>query len=89
MEFKHKIAVVTGAARGIGLAVCQALVAEGCKVVIVDINAEAAEQAAEAIRQSGGEALALACDATVEGIPGAVTVSGSQAGSIFSAASLL
>jgi NAD(P)-dependent dehydrogenase (short-subunit alcohol dehydrogenase family) len=66
MEFKDKIAVVTGAARGIGLAVCQALVAEGCKVVIVDINADAAEAAAEAIRQSGGQALALACDVAVD-----------------------
>ena len=66
MEFKDKIAVVTGAARGIGLAVCQALVAEGCKVVIVDINVEAAEASAEAIRQSGGQALALGCDVSVD-----------------------
>ncbi len=79
MEFKHKIAVVTGAARGIGLAVCQALVAEGCKVVIVDINAEAAEQAAEAIRQSGGEALALACDVSSDSQVAAVGLAVQQA----------
>jgi len=62
MEFKDKSAVVTGAARGIGQAVCQALADAGCRVAIVDINAAAAELAAASIRRSGGDAIALACD---------------------------
>lgn len=62
MEFKDKTAVVTGAARGIGLAVCQALAQDGCRVVIVDINGPAAEESASSIRSTGGDAMAVACD---------------------------
>jgi 2-hydroxycyclohexanecarboxyl-CoA dehydrogenase len=62
MNFTGKTAVVTGAARGIGLAVCEALAKEGCRVVIADINAQGAELAADGIRRAGGEAIAVACD---------------------------
>jgi 3-oxoacyl-[acyl-carrier protein] reductase len=59
---KDKIAVVTGAGRGIGASIAQALAREGAKVVIVDIDPEQAEKAAAALRESGGEAIPQAAD---------------------------
>jgi NAD(P)-dependent dehydrogenase (short-subunit alcohol dehydrogenase family) len=59
-----KIAVVTGAARGIGLAVATRYAAEGATVVLSDIDAAAAESAAAGI---GGSASAIAADVTDEG----------------------
>jgi len=49
MSFEGKVAVVTGGASGIGLAVCQALAAKGAKVVVADFNAEAGEKVADEI----------------------------------------
>src|ERR1700722_2008973 len=43
-ELKDKIAVVTGAASGFGAAIARALLAEGCRVYLADINLPAAEQ---------------------------------------------
>jgi len=57
-----KAAVVTGGAAGIGLAICQRLVEEGCIVGIFDINAAGAEKAAAEI--GSGKAHAVACDIT-------------------------
>jgi NAD(P)-dependent dehydrogenase (short-subunit alcohol dehydrogenase family) len=57
-----RVAVVTGAAHGIGLATAQVLSAAGAAVVIMDIDAGAAETAAEGIRDAGGRAAALAVD---------------------------
>lgn len=56
-----RVAVVTGGARGIGLAIAQALVREGAKVVIGDIDEHASESAVQAL---GGEGVARAvrCD---------------------------
>jgi NAD(P)-dependent dehydrogenase (short-subunit alcohol dehydrogenase family) len=47
MEFDGKVAVVTGAAMGIGLACAEALHAEGAAVLIADINVEKGKEAAE------------------------------------------
>ena len=47
MEFEGKVAVVTGAAMGIGLACAEALHAEGAAVLIADVNAEKGEEAAK------------------------------------------
>lgn len=60
-RLEGKTALITGAARGIGLAFAHAYAAEGARVVIGDINADAARHAAEAI---GGEATAQALDVT-------------------------
>jgi 3-oxoacyl-[acyl-carrier protein] reductase len=62
MRVKDKVAIVTGAAQGIGLAYAQALAREGAKVVLVDINKDAAEASAAALRDGGAEAIALALD---------------------------
>lgn len=57
-----KIALVTGSARGIGLAVARAFVREGAAVVVADVNAASAEEAAAGLRQGGGRATAVAVD---------------------------
>jgi NAD(P)-dependent dehydrogenase (short-subunit alcohol dehydrogenase family) len=62
MRLKDKVAVVTGAAKGIGLACARALSAEGAKVVLADIEVAAGERAAEEIQAGGAEALFVACD---------------------------
>ncbi len=62
MEFTDRVAVVTGAARGIGKAIALAFVGEGAKVALVDIAAEALERVREEIEGRGGQALPLPCD---------------------------
>jgi 3-oxoacyl-[acyl-carrier protein] reductase len=62
MEFSDKTAIITGAASGMGLLTAQKLAADGANVVLTDVNADAVENAAEAIRRAGGEALALQVD---------------------------
>ncbi|HWJ97800.1 MAG TPA: SDR family NAD(P)-dependent oxidoreductase [Acidimicrobiales bacterium] len=60
-ELSGKVAVVTGAASGIGLAMVQAFVAEGMQVVMADIEAEALEKAAAELPE-GTEVLTVVCD---------------------------
>jgi NAD(P)-dependent dehydrogenase (short-subunit alcohol dehydrogenase family) len=64
MEFTGKVAVVTGAGNGIGRQAALAFAGRGAKLVAVDRDAAGAEAAAGAIRQQGGEALAVAADVT-------------------------
>ncbi|HZO37344.1 MAG TPA: glucose 1-dehydrogenase [Solirubrobacteraceae bacterium] len=59
-----KIALVTGAAQGIGRASAQRLAAEGAVVVVADANAEGAEETAKLIRDAGGSAKARPVDVT-------------------------
>ena len=63
-EFSGKIAIVTGAARGMGYAVAKRLAVGGASVVINDINAETAARAASDLHALGHEALALPGDVT-------------------------
>lgn len=66
-RFAGRVGLVTGAANGIGLAAAQRLGAEGARMVLVDIDAQALEPACEAVRQAGApQALALACDVSAE-----------------------
>ncbi len=62
MRLKDQVAVITGAARGIGLACAKRFAAEGAKVVLSDVSAEAGEQAAEEIQASGADAIFVTCD---------------------------
>jgi NAD(P)-dependent dehydrogenase (short-subunit alcohol dehydrogenase family) len=57
-----KVAVVVGGATGIGAATAARLGEEGCRVVIGDIAADAAQRTAERIVASGGTAVHVACD---------------------------
>jgi 3-oxoacyl-[acyl-carrier protein] reductase len=56
MRLDGRVAVVTGGGKGIGKAYCKGLAAEGAKVVVADIDVEAATSAADEIRAAGGSA---------------------------------
>src|SRR5581483_4568230 len=67
MRFTDRVAIVTGAASGIGLATAKRLGAEGARVVIADLNPEKAEAAAAQVQQAGAPAVwASACNVAVE-----------------------
>src|SRR5208337_5081166 len=73
MRLDGKVALVTGAGRGIGFSLVRQLAAEGARVLVNDLDAEPAEAAAQAIRKSGGTAVAY---------PGSVTDKGFARGFI-------
>jgi 3-oxoacyl-[acyl-carrier protein] reductase len=62
MRLSDKIAIITGAARGIGAATAGQMAAEGAQVVVVDIDLAEAEAHAASIRERGGRAEAAVCD---------------------------
>lgn len=64
MDFKGKVAVVTGAANGIGRAVSMGFAERGAKVVLVDRDGAGAKAAAQAIEQKGGAAISVTADVT-------------------------
>ncbi|HEY8424472.1 MAG TPA: 3-oxoacyl-ACP reductase FabG [Limnochordales bacterium] len=64
MSSERRVAIVTGAARGIGKAIAQRLVADGCTVVVADVDEAAAARAAESMQGSGGQAVAMGLDVT-------------------------
>ncbi|RDI43773.1 3-hydroxybutyrate dehydrogenase [Aquicella lusitana] len=66
MRLKDKIAVITGAASGIGKRIAEVFAREGAKVVIADVNASQAEAAAKDIQAQKGEAMGLKMDVTNE-----------------------
>jgi 3-oxoacyl-[acyl-carrier protein] reductase len=59
-----QVAVVTGAAQGIGRGIASVLAAEGARVVICDLDADLAESTATALRAQGLDVLAVATDVT-------------------------
>jgi 3-oxoacyl-[acyl-carrier protein] reductase len=72
-----QVAVVTGAARGIGFGIASVLAAEGAHVVVVDVDAELGEAAAGRLRELGHAAIAVPADVTdrasVDAMAAAVT----------------
>ena len=64
LELKDKVAIVTGARRGMGKSHALTLAKAGAKVVVADISKEDCEIVVEEIKKNGGEALAVKCDVT-------------------------
>jgi 3-oxoacyl-[acyl-carrier protein] reductase/2-hydroxycyclohexanecarboxyl-CoA dehydrogenase len=62
MRLKDKVAIVTGAGRGIGRGIALKLAEEGAKVVVADVVEENAQKVVEQIKQAGGRAIAVKTD---------------------------
>jgi NAD(P)-dependent dehydrogenase (short-subunit alcohol dehydrogenase family) len=61
-KLEGKVAIVTGAGRGIGKGIALAFAKEGAKLVIAEMNAKTCKEVAEEIRQLGNEALGVVCN---------------------------
>ena len=61
-RFTDKVAIVTGAAQGIGEAYAKALAAEGARVVVADLNEDSGNRVAKEIESEGGTAMFVRCD---------------------------
>src|SRR5699024_6001658 len=59
MKLQDKVAVVTGAASGMGRAIAKVYAREGAKVIVADLNMEGAKDVVKEITESGGEAKAV------------------------------
>jgi NAD(P)-dependent dehydrogenase (short-subunit alcohol dehydrogenase family) len=66
MRLADKVCVITGAGSGMGRVAATLFAREGARVVAVDVTAETAESAAEAVRAAGGEAMVVAADVSEE-----------------------
>lgn len=67
LSVKDKVSIITGSASGIGYAIAKRFMEDGAKVVIADMDLEAARKAAEKLNASGkGEAMAVEMDVTDE-----------------------
>ncbi len=64
MRLQNKVAVITGAASGMGQGEAIRFAKEGAKVVVADLNFEGAQAVAEEIKAMGGEALAVQVNVT-------------------------
>ncbi len=62
MKLANKVALITGAASGMGKSAALIFAKEGAKVAVVDIDAQQVQQTASEIANAGGQALALRAD---------------------------
>jgi 3-oxoacyl-[acyl-carrier protein] reductase len=67
MQLADRVAIVTGAAQGIGAAVARAFAHEGARVGVVDLALERAEAVAAEIGEAGGAAIGVGCDVAKRG----------------------
>jgi NAD(P)-dependent dehydrogenase (short-subunit alcohol dehydrogenase family) len=65
-NLESRVAIVTGAAEGIGLAIARRLAQAGASVAIADIDGAAADRAAAMLMEEGNSALGVACDVSDE-----------------------
>ncbi|HJV47613.1 MAG TPA: 3-hydroxybutyrate dehydrogenase [Bacillota bacterium] len=63
---EQRVALVTGAASGIGLEIARGFAREGAKVVIADLNEEACQQATKELQEHGHQAIPVVCNVTNE-----------------------
>jgi len=83
MRFQDKVAIVTGAASGMGLLTAQRFAEEGASVVLTDVNLDAVTAAAEEIREKGGEGVAIQVDVRCyDQVRSAVTLAVEKYGSV-------
>jgi len=61
----EKVAIVTGSGRGIGRSIAEALLNEGAKVVISDINEELIQQTTSELKSKGADVMGVSCNVTV------------------------
>lgn len=66
MQLKDKVAFITGSASGIGKEIATLFAKQGARIVIADLNKEAAEATAAELKASGSQALGVAVDVTDE-----------------------
>jgi len=64
MKLKNRVAIVTGAATGIGKTIALAFIREGAKVALIDIQKERLETLKKEIKKKGGQATTICCDIT-------------------------
>jgi 3-oxoacyl-[acyl-carrier protein] reductase len=64
MRLKNRVAIITGAARGIGKAIGLTFVREGAKVALVDVDIGSLETAKNDIKNSSGQVIIIPCDIT-------------------------
>jgi 3-hydroxybutyrate dehydrogenase len=66
MRLENQVAVITGAASGIGREIANTFAGAGARIAILDLDADGADRAALAINRAGGRAIAMAVDVTSE-----------------------
>lgn len=65
-DFKGRVALVTGAASGLGLATARAFAAAGAAVALADVSPDALNEATESLKASGHNVLSVICDVSDE-----------------------
>lgn len=79
-DFAGQVALVTGAASGMGLATARAFAHAGAAVTLADINEDALQQAVDEIKSAGGNAIGVRCDVSDESQVAAAAAGSEQRG---------